>query len=124
MKCTPQKTMSVALVVRGEAGELERVADGVGPADHFVPLVVVAEDHEPVAERLLGGGDAVDELVLGREGVVVRERSLETQHVGPPRCGVTPRRPAGGSPVASTAGLSASELVLETPDTGPACSQE
>ena len=41
--------------------------------------------------------------------------------MGPPRFGVTPRRPAGGSPVASTAGLSASELVLETPDTGPAC---
>ena len=53
------------VVVRREPGELERVADRVGPADHLVALVVVTEDHEPVAERCLGGGDAVDELVVG-----------------------------------------------------------
>ena len=41
------------VVVRGEPGELERVADRVGPADHLVALVVVAEDEEPVAERAL-----------------------------------------------------------------------
>ena len=52
MKCTPQNTMSVAsVVVRGEAGELEGVAAGVGPLDDLVALVVVAEDQEPVAER-------------------------------------------------------------------------
>ena len=69
------------VVVRGEPGELERVADLVGPADHLVALVVVAEDQQPVAERRLGRGDPRDELVGGREGVVVRQRSLETQHV-------------------------------------------
>ena len=42
------------LVVGGEAGELERVARGVGPADHLVALVVVAEDEQPLAERRLG----------------------------------------------------------------------
>ena len=40
-----------AVVVRREAGELERVAAGVGPLDDLVALVVVAEDQEPVAER-------------------------------------------------------------------------
>ena len=39
------------VVVGGEAGELERVAAGVGPLDDLVALVVVAEDQEPVAER-------------------------------------------------------------------------
>ena len=37
---------------RGQAGQAERVAAGVGPAHHLVPLVVVAEDHQPGAERL------------------------------------------------------------------------
>ena len=31
---------------RGQAGQPERVAPGVGPAHHLVPLVVVAEDHQ------------------------------------------------------------------------------
>ena len=100
------------VVVRGEAGELERVADGIGPTDDFVPLVVVAEDQEAVTERFLGRRDAGDDLVVRREGVVVRQWNLKTQHVGPPREGVAPQRPAGGSPVASTAGVSASERGL------------
>ena len=37
--------------------ELERVAGVVGELDHLVALVVMAEDHEPAAERRLGGGD-------------------------------------------------------------------
>ena len=108
------------VVVGRELRELERVADQVGPADHFVALVVVAEDQEPFTERGLGGRDPGRELVVGREGVVVRQRNLETQHLGPPRYGVAPRRPAGGSPVASTAGVSASERGICRPDTGPA----
>ena len=60
------------VVVRRELRELERVADHVGPADHLVALVVVAEDEETTAERGLGGRDASDDLVVGREGVVVR----------------------------------------------------
>ena len=63
-------------VVRRELGELERVAHGVGPAEDFVTLVVVAEDQEPFAERGFGGCDAGNELVFRREGVVVRQRSL------------------------------------------------
>ena len=55
--------------------------------------------------------EVADELVRGREGVVVRQWSLESQHVGAsPSGGSAPQWPAGGSPVASTAGLSASEL--------------
>ncbi len=76
------------VVVRREPGQLERVADRVGPLDHLVALVVMTEDHEPVTERFLGGGDAGFERVGRREGVVVRQRSLKTQHVGPPRYGV------------------------------------
>ena len=60
------------VVVSREPGELERVADGIGPPDHLVALVVVAEDHEPVAELGLGRGDAGYEVVWSREGVVVR----------------------------------------------------
>ena len=83
---------------------------------------MVTEDDEPVAERRLGGGDAIDELVVGREGVVVREWSLETQHVGPPRCGVqllVGRRVAARSP--APRGCRPRSSVMETPDTGPAC---
>ena len=60
------------VVVRREPGELERVADQVGPADHLVALVVVAEDEQPTAQGGLGGRDASDDLVVGREGVAVR----------------------------------------------------
>ena len=60
------------VVVRCELRELERVADQVGPADHLVALVVVPEDEQPVAERFLRGRDASHELVVGREGVLVR----------------------------------------------------
>ena len=61
------------------------IAHGIGQADDFVALVVMPEDHETVAERLLGVRDPRDELAFGREGVVVRQRSLETQHLLPPR---------------------------------------
>ena len=123
MKCTPQNTMSVAcVIVRRELGELERVADRIGPDDHLVALVVMAEDEKPVAEGRLGRRDPIDELVGGREGVVVRQRSLKSQHVGAsPLRGSAPQWPAGDSPVASTAGLSASRSLVSAPDTGPAC---
>ena len=41
-------------VVRGQPGQAEAVAPGVGPAHHLVALVVVAEDQQPRAERGLG----------------------------------------------------------------------
>jgi hypothetical protein len=65
-----------AMVVCGEPGELERVTDRVSPANHLVALVVVSEDQQPVAEGVLGGRDALNELLLGGAGVVVRQRSL------------------------------------------------
>ena len=102
--------------------EQERVADGVGPANHLVPLVVVTEDHQPVAERLLGRRDAVDELVLGREGEVIRERSLETQHVGPPPFRGYSSSAGGWQPGRQHRGVVGLGALMETPDTGPACS--
>ena len=113
MKWTPQKTMSVAWSLSAaKRASLNESPIAVGPADDLVPLVVVTEDQQAVAERGLGRRDAGDDLVVRREGVVVREWNLKTQHVGPPRDGVAPQRPAGGSPVASTAGVSASERGL------------
>ena len=53
-----------AVVVSGEPGELEGVADRVGPTDHLVPLVVVTEDHQSVSERVLRGRDARGELCI------------------------------------------------------------
>ncbi len=88
------------VVVRREAGELERVAAGVGPLDDLVALVVVAEDQEPVAELGLGRGDPAVELVGGREGVAVRQRSLESQHRHSPEGYVAPLVAGGDSLVA------------------------
>jgi hypothetical protein len=108
------------LVVGGEAGEQERVADGVSPANHLVPLVVVTEDHQPVAKRLLGRRDAVDEVVVGREGDVIRERSLETQHVGPPPFRGYSSSAGGWQPGRQHRGVVGLGALMETPDTGPA----
>ena len=53
MKWTPQKTMySASRRPAACSRELERVAAEVGVLDDLVALVVVAEDHEPVAEAL------------------------------------------------------------------------
>ena len=60
------------VVVRREAGQLERVTAGIGPLDDLVALVVVAEDQEPLAQLGLRRGDPAVELVRGREGVAVR----------------------------------------------------
>ena len=118
---TAEHDVGGLVVVRREAGQLERVADLVGPADHLVALVVVAEDHEPIPECELGRRDPRDELVRGREGVAVRQRSLETKHFLPPRDGVGAARwPAGDSPVATPRGCRPRSS-NSAPDTGPAC---
>src|SRR5690606_663998 len=57
----------------------ERVAAGVGPADHLVALVVVAEDEDPLLERRLGGSDASLELAL-RLGLVAVAASRSACH--------------------------------------------
>ena len=75
MKWTPQKTMNSAVCARGDGpGELQRVADEVGELDHLVALVVVAEDDEAVAERLLRGGDPRVHLVVGQTQVALGQR--------------------------------------------------
>ena len=55
MKCTPQKTTNSAscwsAANRDSPNESPRAS---AHAHHLVTLVVVAEDHEPVAERGLG----------------------------------------------------------------------
>ncbi len=85
MKCTPQKTMSVALIVVGrETRQLERVAASVRPLDDFGALVVMPEDEELRAERRLGGGDPLVDLLGRREGVPVRQEGLESQHGSDP----------------------------------------
>ena len=56
MKCTPQNTMySASVLLLGEHRQAVAVAAGVGPADHLVALVVVAEDEDAIAEGGLGG---------------------------------------------------------------------
>jgi hypothetical protein len=53
-------------VPRGcRARELQRVAGEVGELDHFVALIVMAEDDETIAERPLRGGDPRVHLVVG-----------------------------------------------------------
>ena len=55
MKCTPQNTMNSASGMLADlARELERVAGVVGELDHFVALVVVAEDDEAVGRAWPG----------------------------------------------------------------------
>ena len=61
MKWTPQNTMYSA---GGGAGKFQRVAGVVGESDDLVALVVVAENHETVAQRALRGGNALVHLVV------------------------------------------------------------
>ena len=94
--------------VGGVARQLERVTGHVRELDDLVPLVVVAEDQEPLAELGLRRGDPAVELVGRREGVAVRQWSLHSQHVSP-RGVWAPVWPAGTA-WSPTAGLSAPEL--------------
>ena len=67
MKWTPQKTMNSASGrAGGVAGELEGVAGDVGELDDLVALVVVAEDEDPLAQRLLGRARPGDQVGVGR----------------------------------------------------------
>ena len=75
MKCTPQNTMNSALPrLAAACGELQRIADVVGELDHLVALIVMAEDHEPLAERRLRGGDPRVHLVVRQAQVALGER--------------------------------------------------
>jgi hypothetical protein len=56
------------------ARELEGVASVVRKTDDFVALVVMAEDHEPLAERGPGSCDAQLHFVVGQTQVRLWER--------------------------------------------------
>ena len=58
----------------GGARELQRVAGEVGELDDLVALIVMAEDHQALAERLLGRRNPRVHLVVGEAQVVLRER--------------------------------------------------
>jgi hypothetical protein len=96
------------------------VAAGIGPPDDLVPLIVVAEDEQAVAESGLGRGDPGGEVVRGRPGVPLRERGLKPKHwVGNLRR-VVPVLDGGDSPVASPTGMSSPEPICSR-NAGPAC---
>ena len=61
-------------MLRDLAGQPERVAGVVGELDHFVALIVMAEDDQPGAERRLGRGDAAVELLVGQTEISLGER--------------------------------------------------
>ena len=68
-----------------ENGQLVAVAPSVGEGDDLVALVVVSEDEEALAERLLRPGHTLGEFVERRVGVPVRQRELESEHGWVPR---------------------------------------
>ena len=75
MKCTPQKTMNSAVPLAGRgARELQRIAGEVGELDDLVALIVMTEDDQAIAERLLGRRDTGVHLVVRESQEVFRER--------------------------------------------------
>ena len=65
----------VGLRVLGDfTRQLERVAGVIGEADDLVALVVVPENHEAIAERGAGSGDARLHLVVRQPEVAFRQR--------------------------------------------------
>ena len=120
MKCTPQNTMnSASVLLLGEHREAVAVAAGVGPADHLVALVVVAEDEDAIAEGRLGGARCGRRARTG-----VRRCSARRGGSGASTCCGCPPR---WVPVAGRRGqpgrLSRGDVVPGTdmsPDTGPA----
>ncbi len=65
--------LGLAAAGRG-ARQLQRIAGEVGELDDLVALIVMPEDDEPLAERLLRRGDAGVHLVVREAEVVLRER--------------------------------------------------
>ncbi len=59
---------------RGKLRQLQRVADRIGELDHFVALIVMAENDEPVAQRRPGGRDTDIELGLRQTEIALRQR--------------------------------------------------
>ena len=111
MKWTPQNTMNSAAGVGRQPRQPEGVAPGVGPAHDLVPLVVVAEDEQPIAERGLGRADPRRPARPGWPPCSARERRLEPEHVKLTSAGGAPIVAGGDSLVASSTGLSASEPI-------------
>ena len=61
-------------LARRRARELQRVAGEIGELDHLVALIVMAENHEPLAERVLGRRNARVHLVVRETQVGLRQR--------------------------------------------------
>jgi hypothetical protein len=80
MKCTPQNTMPVALSLSAAKRASLNESPQPRPFDDFGALVVVPQDEELRAERRLGGGDPLVDLLGRREGVPVRQEGLKSQH--------------------------------------------
>ena len=105
------------VLLLSEHRQPERVAAGVGPSHHFLALVVVAEDEEPIAEGSLGCTDSGCEIVGVGAGVPLRQGGLDPQH----RWVVLPfgetlwLRPVGTAWSPST-GMSAPELAYGAGD--------
>ena len=76
IKCTPQKTMYLAPVSAADLRELVAVAGEVGKADHFVALVVVAQNHGRRAQLRARLGDAPVHGVVGKRQVVFKAASF------------------------------------------------
>ena len=56
------------------AGEAERIAGVVGKLDHFVPLIVMAEDDQAAAQRRLRRHNAPVELFVGQAKIALGQR--------------------------------------------------
>ncbi len=68
MKCTPQKIDVFRICLRGQLGQLQRIAGQIGVLVDIGPLVVVAEDYGLLAQLGAGDADAV-RAILVREVV-------------------------------------------------------
>ena len=105
----------------GKARQPERVAPGVGITDHVFALVVMPEDHEPVAQRCLCSGDAGGKVVGSRAAVVVGKWTLKADHEDPQL--VASSRPAGTawSPIRGCVGHEAGYVRRGTRPAYPQC---
>ena len=73
MHAAEDDELGLALAGRG-ARELQRIAGEVGELDDLVALIVMTEDDQAIAERLLGRRDAGVHLVVREAQEVLRER--------------------------------------------------
>ena len=66
---------------RGQLAQAVAVAAQIRQGDHLVLLVVMAENDQPVAERLAGSADAAQQLGVAALGVFRRQWRLDRHSV-------------------------------------------